>query len=178
MACLQNLKGIGLSCNTSTGGVSKVYICDYDAVKTVELNEDGSAISGITLENTAKFYPFYFRRGAASMTSTLNIDATNGVNYVSTDLVTTFSRMSTSKRVQMLALAVGQVACIVKDANGKSWYLGYSNPVEATTGTGQTGAAMTDANSYSITLNDSGAFPLPVEFDYSSLVAEVTPDNE
>lgn len=112
------------------------------------------------------------------MTSTLNIDATNGVNYVSTDLVTTFSRMSTSKRVQMLALAVGQVACIVKDANGKSWYLGYSNPVEATTGTGQTGAAMTDANSYSITLNDSGAFPLPVEFDYSTLVAEVTPDNE
>lgn len=178
MACLTNLKGIGQSCNSSVGGVKKVNMCDYDAVKSITLNEDGSAITGITLEATNKFYPFAFRRGAASMTSTLNIDTAAGVNYVSTELVVTFSRMSASKRMQMAALSVGQVACIVEDANGKSWYLGYTNPVEATTGTGQTGAAMSDANSYSITLSDAGAFPLPVDFDYSDLVAEVSADTE
>ena len=98
------------------------------------------------------------------MTSTLNVDPANGVNYVSTDLVLLFTRMETTKRIEMAALAVNELAVIVKDANGKYWYLGYDEPVAASAGDGQTGTARGDGNRYSITLQDtSTSWPYEVD---------------
>ena len=61
-------------------------------------------------------------------------------------------------------MATGEMAVIVKDNNGKFWYLGYDEPVMASAGDGQTGTAASDANRYSITLQDQSlAFPYEVE---------------
>ena len=62
--------------------------------------------------------------------------------------------METAKRLEMSALALGQLAVIVEDSNGKYWYLGKDDYVSASAGAGNTGTAKGDSNNYSLTLKD------------------------
>lgn len=170
MACTQTLGGIPKDCSTSMGGIVEVHIANYDDVAEKTLTDD--IIKTITMSKTSepapKFKKYTFPKGTGSMTSTLNVDAANGVNYVSTELALQFKKMETAKRVEIAALAVGELAVIVKDANGKYWYLGYDEPVTASAGDGSTGTAATDANKYGITLLDN-AQTFPYEVDAAAL---------
>lgn len=162
MPCSVALSGLARDCATSMGGIVEAYIANYDDV-TAKTVTDGQ-VSAVTMATGKHFLRYTFRKGTGSMTSTLNVDAANGVNYVSTDLVLLFTRMETTKRIEMAALAVNELAVIVKDANGKYWYLGYDEPVTASAGDGQTGTARGDGNRYSITLQDTSAsFPYEVD---------------
>lgn len=178
--CNQTLNGLGLSCDTSLGGIKEVYIANYADVVKPEVDETSGDIKTIEMvelkdaegnpipdkdgkNKTAKFMPFAFRKQTGSMTSTLNVDETNGVNYVSTELNLVFTKLETVKRVQMSALSQGQLAVIVKDSNNKYWYLGYDDYVSATAGTGETGTAKGDRNAYTITLRDeSDTYPFEI----------------
>lgn len=158
MACSctnQTIAGLCRDCEGSLGGIVSVYLANYkENIFTVT----SGAVSAV--DSAVSFYEYQFRKNTGSMTSTLNIDPANGVNFVQTDLVMLFSRMETKKRIEMAALSVGQLAGIVKDANGKYYALGVSEPLEASAGDGQTGTARTDGNRYSITLTDNqSTFP-------------------
>lgn len=160
--CLQVLSGITNDCSSSIGGVKEVYIANYEDVNTVTVGEDG-IISAITMNKEAKFHTYQFRKQTGSMTSTLNVDATAGTNYVSTVLSLVFTKMETAKRIEVAALAVGQLAVIVRDSNNKLWYLGYNDYVSATNGSGNTGTAKGDSNNYTVELTDeSDSFPYEV----------------
>lgn len=164
MGCFSINKGINAACDTSMGGIKKVFLLNTDVVFNLGTEGAGEelimSVSGTTTANT---FEFRFKKGAASMTSTLTVDAANGVNYVSTELQMTFTKMEAGKRTAIAALAVGQVKGIVVDANGNAWALGYDEPLEATAGTGQTGAAKGDGNNYQITLTDESiSFPYAV----------------
>lgn len=162
MACNQTLSGLVNDCATSMGGIVEAYIANYDDVESVTVTED--KITAITMADSAKFKKYYFRKGTGNFTSTLNVDAANGVNYVSTDIVLLFSRMETTKRVEMAALSVNDLVMIVKDSNGVYWYFGKDEPVTASAGDGQSGTARTDGNRYSITLQDNcSTWPYEVE---------------
>ena len=148
--CSQTLKGLPVQCDTSKGGIKEVYIASmpesgvtltYDSAETVV-----TAISGCS------FYKYNFKRNTGSMTSTLNVDAANGTNYVSTDLVLQFNKMETAKRIEMSALSLGELLVVCVDSNNKAWVLGIDEPVSASAGTGQTGQAKSDGNYYQITL--------------------------
>lgn len=141
------------------GGIKKAYIANYDDVTAITVTTD--QITALTMATGAKFKEFAFRKGSSSFTSTLNVDPTNGISYVSTEINLVFSRMETTKRIEMAALAVGELAVIVEDMNGKLWYFGKDEAVVASAGDGVTGAARTDRNGYSITLQDNcTTFPL------------------
>ena len=73
---------------------------------------------------------------------------------MTSELLLQFNRMQTTARVEVTALALADLVVIVKDANGKYWYLGKDEPVNASAGDGQTGTARGDANRYTITLQD------------------------
>lgn len=162
MACSQTLSGLIRDCEASVGGIASVFIANAEEVSSVTV-ADGK-ISDIKMADTKKFKSYAFRRGTGSMSSTLNVDPTSGVNYVSTELLLQFNRMEVTKRVEMAALAVNDLAVIVKDANGKYWYLGLDEPVTASAGDGQTGTARGDANRYTITLLDnSKSFPCEID---------------
>lgn len=163
MSCAnQTITGIEKDCSTSKGGINVVYLLNYDDVKSVETTE--GKITGITVAEGKKFLAYNFRKGTGSMTSTLNVDPANGVNYVTTDLALTFLKMDTAKRIEMSALAVNELVAIVKDANGVYWYLGMDEAIAATAGDGATGTARGDGNRYTITLQDtSSTFPFEVE---------------
>ena len=168
MACTTAvLSGLTLDCETSKGGIQKVWIANFDqtvadAVAAVAATADSIAYSAITASSVT-WYAYEFKRGTGSMTSTLNVDDANGVNYVSTDLLLQFGRMEARKRAEMKALSLNETMALVKDMNGKVWFIGYSAPVIASTGSGQTGQAITDGNFYQITLQaNDDSYPVEV----------------
>ena len=163
MACSQLLNGIAADCQTNVGGVREVYIANYGDVTTVEVDETSNMIKTITMADTAKFKKYAFKKNTSSMTSTLNVDPANGVNFVQTDLSLVFAKQETVKRMEIAKLSLGELRVIVLDANGKYWFLGQEEFVSATAGTAETGVNRTDGNKYTITLTDySSSYPYEV----------------
>lgn len=163
MSCTSyTLKGLARDCSQSMGGIKTVYIANYADVQ--EVTVDDEKITGVTMVDSAKFHTYNLRKGAGSFTSTATIDNANGINYVTTDLVFNMLKMDTTKRVEMTALSLNELAVIVEDANGAYWYLGKDEAVASTTGTGATGTARTDGNMYTITLQDTSlTYPYEIE---------------
>ena len=151
--CNQTLAGIQLDCTNSMGGIKRVYIANYGDVESVTVGADGE-ISAISMVDNVKFKPYQFRKQTGSMTSTLNVDETTGLNYVSTELSLVFTKQETAKRLEIAALSIGQLAVIVEDCNGKFTYLGKDDYVSASAGGAQTGTSKGDQNSYTLTLKD------------------------
>ena len=162
MSCIQTLSGLAKDCAANMGGIVEVMIANFADVTGVTITD--GIVSAVTMATDAKFKKYSFAKNTGSLTSTYNIDAASGVKYVTSDLLLQFNRMETSKRVEITALSLGDLAVIVKDANGKYWYLGKDEPVNASAGDGQTGTARGDANRYTITLQDE-SLEMPYEVD-------------
>ena len=164
MACSQVLNGIAADCQTNVGGVREIYIANYSDVTTIEVDEVSNMIDTITMAETAKFKKYAFKKNTSSMTSTLNVDPANGVNFVQTDLTVVFAKQETVKRMEIAKLSLGELRVIVKDANGKYWFLGQEEFVSATSGSAETGTNRQDGNKYTIVLSDySSSYPYEVD---------------
>lgn len=169
MSCIQTLSGLTRDCAANMGGILEVMIANADDVSGVTITE--GIITAISMAASAKFKKYYFNKNTGNLTSTYNLDPASGVRYVTSELLLQFNRMETTKRVEITALALGDLAVIVKDANGKYWYLGKDEPVNASAGDAQTGTARGDANRYTITLQDN-SLEMPYEVD-SSIVDDL-----
>ena len=161
MACTQTLSGIARDCLGNNGGIKTVWLANWDNVAS--LTESSGAITAITMSNSEKFKKYEFPRNTSSLSSNYAVNAENGTSYVETDLLMVFTRMDTSKRLEIVAMAQGLLAAFVEDNNGKIWYLGHDFPVTINAGDGLTGTARGDRNGYSITLRDESAEP-PMPF--------------
>ena len=171
--CNQTLAGIPFDCSNSLGGIKAVYIANHSDVDgfTYE-NDTMGKIKGLVMKDNATFKPYRFRKQTGSMTSTLTVDETAGVNYVTTELSLVFGKMETTKRLEIAALSKGQLAVIVEDSNGIFWYLGEDEYVSASAGGGNTGTAKGDQNAYTITLKDE-SLSFPKEIEKSGVMAVV-----
>ena len=164
MACSQVLNGIAADCQTNVGGVREVYIANYSDVTAIEVDDSSNMIKTITMADSAKFKKYAFKKNTSSMTSTLNVDPANGVNFVQTDLTVVFAKQETVKRMEIAKLSLGELRVIVLDANGKYWFLGQEEFVSATSGSAETGTNRTDGNRYQIVLSDySSSYPYEVD---------------
>lgn len=160
MSCVQTLSGLARDCSANMGGIIEALIAPYDDVTGITVTD--GVISAITMASSKKFKKYNFNKGTGSLTSTYSIDPASGVRYVTSDLLLQFNRMETTKRVEITALAMSDLIVIVKDSNGKYWYLGKDEPVCASASDGQTGTARSDVNRYTITLQDTST-ELPFE---------------
>ena len=170
MACNQTLTAILKDCSPSMGGIIEAMFVNKEDVQEVTLADD--MVNAITMTSSKKFVKFQFARNTGSMSSNYTIDPTTGVKFVTTDLVLVFNRMETSKRVAIKALMQNDLVAIVKDANGKYWYLGYDEALNATAGDGLTGTARADRNGYSATLQDN-SHEMPYEVNPEIIAALV-----
>lgn len=177
MACKSfALSGIAMGCKDVMGGIKEVYIIKSNNVLGKTLNTEESQIATITLDSSEKFKTYKFRKGTAAMTSTAASDDTIGNFSVTTELTLQFSKMETSKRLEIMALCLEDVEVMVLDWNGKYWYLGYNFPVSATAATAQTGTAATDLNGYNVTLTDtSNEFPFEVPESVAEELIQAAP---
>lgn len=158
------LSGLNAGCKDSVGGVAKVWLADYNAVSW----DVSTGTHTIKPDATTAFKVYNLRKGAASLTSTLTVNDNSG-NYFSSELTMNFLKMETSKRIEVMAMLMGQATGIVKDRNGKYWAIGVDNPLEGSAGTGETGTASSDANQYSVTISVDDA-ELPMEITDSSTI--------
>lgn len=144
------------------GGIVEVYLANFADVTGVTVTS--GSISAIQKATGAKFYKYEFARNTGSLSSNYTVDNSTGAKYVISDLLLVFNRMDTAKRIEISALAQGDLVAVVKDANGKHWYLGKDEPISISAGDGLTGTARGDRNGYSITLQDNSA-EMPYEVD-------------
>lgn len=170
MGCSVTLAGIASDCLSNKGGVKAVYLANKSDVTSVDLSDN--VITGITMTSSAKFKKYDFRKDSATMTSTLTVGDNGGSNYISTVLSMSFNRMEAAKRLEMNAMAMGELVALVEDRNGTVFYLGYDDPIKASNGTGETGDVRASVNQYTIELTDeSDDFPYTVA---SNVIATVT----
>lgn len=159
------LSGLNAGCKDSVGGVAKVWLADFASV-TWSINESTYTA---TPDATSGFKVYNLRRGAGSMTSTLTVNDNAG-SYFTTEIAMNFLKMETAKRLEVMAMLMGQCTGIVKDRNGKYWAIGISNPLEGGAGTGETGTAASDANQYTVTISVDDA-ELPYEITDATTIA-------
>lgn len=175
MPCAQTLSGLVHDCAANMGGIKAVYLANKTDVDTITVASD--KITGITMAAAAKFHKYEFARRTGSLSSNWQVNAENGTKFVQTNLLLVFNRMETTKRVEIAAMAAGELVAIVEDNNGVYHYLGMEAPLEISAGDGLTGTATADRNGYSITLQDESR-GLPMEVlvgdggvDLSTIVA-------
>lgn len=157
MACTSyTMGGLAVGCKDSIGGIKKAWFAPYGVATSVAQN-----VLTINSSDISKFKVYNFRKATGSMTSTLNTSESAG-NSFTTEVNLQFLKQETSKRLEVMALLMNEMQGVVKDGNGKYWFLGYDYPIEASAGTAETGTAMTDLNGYNITITDSSV-ELPYE---------------
>lgn len=165
MSCASyTLSGLAVGCKDSIGGIKKVWFAPTGVAVSVSQN-----VLTIDSADISKFKVYELRRATSSMTSTLNTSDTAG-NSFTTELTLQFLKQETSKRLEVMALFMNELVGVVKDGNGKYWYLGKDYPLEATAGTAETGTAMTDLNGYNLTISDN-SIELPYEITDSTVIA-------
>ena len=86
------------------------------------------------------------------MTSTLTVNDNAG-SYFTTEVTMNFLKMENAKRLEVMAMLMGQCTGVVKDRNGRYWAIGMENPLEGSAGTGETGTAVSAANQYTVTIS-------------------------
>lgn len=163
------LEGMNVSCKeTSFGGIKEVLIAPYDYVASVSV---ASGMLTPTMVGTGlngkKFKQYKLLKSTGGLTSTLNTSETTA-SYFTSEVTLQFMKMETSKRIEIMALMMTPCAVIVKDANGKYWYLGKDNYVECSAGSATTGTASSDSNHYELTLTDISV-ELPYEVPASAI---------
>jgi len=178
MACSSiTLAGINTGCKDNMGGIKEVYIIKKDYIESVTLTSNAiSAITVSVVDPTAAtpedqpWSTYKFRKGTSQFTSTMTTDDAAGTMSFETVLALQFSKQETSKRLEIMALCMDDVAVIVLDNNGKYWYLGYDQPVTATAATAQTGTAFGDFGGYNVELTDNSK-ELPYEVTATAIAA-------
>ena len=168
------LEGMNVMCKEpSFGGIKEVLVALYDDVASTSV-DSGTTMLTPTMVSGKKFKQYKLLKSTGGLTSTLNTSETS-TSYFTNEVTLQFMKMETTKRIEIMALMMSACAVIVKDANGKYWYLGKDNYVECSAGSATTGTAASDANHYELTLSDTSS-ELPYEVDstvISTIVDEV-----
>lgn len=170
MPCAQTLSGLARDCNPNVGGIKAAWISNF--VDVSGLTIANSKITAVTMAQDQKFKKYNFRPATSNFESTLNSSEENGPQDVTTLINLVFGRMETTKRIEVEALSLGELAMIVKDNNDVYWYFGKDNPVFAPSGTAASGTARSDRNGYNITLQDN-AKTWPFEIDPSAITTDI-----
>ena len=171
MACTQTLNGLTRDCEANTGGVKNVYIANYDDVEGLTFTS--GVVTAITMATGKKFKRYHFKRGQASVVQTSQYNEAGDYAGESNVLSINFLRQDATKRLEMIALSVAELAVIYEDNNGTFFYLGADRPVLRTGGESGSGAAITDTNRYGLELTDqSNALPPTISSDAVAAVID------
>lgn len=141
----------GTSCTANPGGVSEIYLVNFDDITTVTLT--GGTVSAILDSGvTASFFPYTFRRNVASVAEDLTKDLTTGSSFYTQTGVIVLDKIEKTKRDELSLLDTALVMYIAKHTNGSFWLYGSTDGAYVSTNTSTTGTAKADQNGYTVTL--------------------------
>lgn len=162
MATCDITSGFTLGCRDSAGGIKNLYILS-GSVDTI-VNASEGLISEMTGSGT--FYKFELFRQTSDYTETITSTPENGTVFYEQAVNAIFFKLQSATRNQMKVLAQNPNLKVIVETNngsvdgvGKFFYLGQSNGLQLTGGTGATGTSLGDLNGY--TLDFTGQEPEP-----------------
>lgn len=154
MACALT-QGYTLDCRDSLGGITEVYFIASSDVASV--TEASGVISSLTKSAGKRFYKYELTKGTSMFTETISANVQNGTLYYTTELTIILNKLQANTRNEILLLAQNRLNAVVKDSNGKFWYLGKTRTLDLTGGSAATGTAEGDRSGYTLTF--AGAEP-------------------
>ena len=148
MSC-EALISIEKPCDSNTGGIRTVWICQQENVTAATVSANEWTVSTLTLTANANVYAI--NRNTGNYTEETAQDLLSGSTVVTQTITLMFNRRDKDKSEAIHVLGSGQqyLAVFVLDANGKYWY--FENVQLTATGEGS-GTARQDGSKYSVTL--------------------------
>lgn len=150
MACVSFSGGIAKDCENNIGGLTKLYLTDFDNV--VGLTASGGTVSVIQLASATQFYEFEFNRNSATYTEDLVKSVEAGSALFEQTITVTIPRRDVQKRNTLALLTQRDLAVIIKDSNGFYWLPGQVEGVYLSESTSTSGTAKADGSNYVLTL--------------------------
>jgi len=168
--------GHSLGCRDNAGGIKALYILSGSVTTITEASNE---ISGIT--GSGVFYQFDLTRGTSDFTETINGSTENGTVFYEATVNAVFLKLQTNIRNQMKILAQNPDLKMVVETNNnqsgsKYLYVGRVYGAQLNGGQGQTGTAIGDANSYTLTFTAQEPNPADIitGTDLSSVLSGIT----
>lgn len=150
MACVSFSGGIAKNCENNVGGLTKVYLTDFDNI--TGYTQSGGTVSTITMASMSYFYEFEFNRNSATFTEDLVKSVEAGSALFEQTLTLTIPRREVSKRNTLSLLTQRDLAVIIRDSNGLYWYPGQVEGMYLSESTSTSGTAKADGSNYVLTL--------------------------
>ena len=155
MAC--NLsKGRAVNCKDNQGGISRIWITDFDSLGTMTLGSNDE-ITDAT--GTATLFQYDLKGSANTMETTATTSRDNGSAFFSTTLSVTLPKLTKEDMKELKLLAYGRPQIIVEDRNSNFLLLGKEHGCELTNATISTGGAMGDMNGYVMEFQSEEVLP-------------------
>jgi hypothetical protein len=139
------------NCNYSVAGVKALYLYNYDSENTYTPDSATTAITAITLADSAKAYKVDFVENTASFSDELAVNG-NGGKYRTHTVNFTLNEYDYNILNQGDALSLGRFTVVVVDKSGRIVVLGRINGLSATAFNYASGAAEADANGWTVTM--------------------------
>ena len=165
------LTTIDTACGSNLPSIKRMWIGNFGSLSTVEYNyvtgvTDGDGkqvvenVKNLAIDTTAEapqyWVEYNFRKNTCSAGSEMTVND-NGTHYFTNTVNMVFAKQDTPKRLNIEAIASGDVAVIYEDGNGKYWLMNPNDEVNLSTATAETGTAVGDANQYTLTLSQNSA---------------------
>jgi len=142
----------GVACGSNPGGVSEIYLANFDDISFTLTGGTVSAMLGPSGATADFMYEYTFRRNTASVNEDLTKDIATGSLFYTQTATIVLDKQDKTKRDQLMLLDNALVMYIAKHTNGTYWLYGAEDGSYVTTNAATTGTAKTDQNGYTITM--------------------------
>lgn len=137
-------------CSYFAGSIKELYLANYAEVSGFTTDSTG-VITGATMSGAATFFEYQASTETAGFTQELVVSGDK--KFFNQTLTFNIQGLTQLKNNEMENLFLAKMVAIAVDYNGRAWLLGWSNPLRATAGSANIGAALTDDNGYVVTLS-------------------------
>jgi len=144
------INGDELDCRDSVGGISEIYMTEFDHKLT--LTESSGIVTAHTLTGGNRYWTFQVDKEDAELTENGQGSLENGTTFVEQTLTFSMKKWSAAKRNKVRLLSLNRLLVIVKYKNGDYLMLGKTGGMDVTTFEGKSGKAMGDMNGFNLTL--------------------------
>ncbi len=134
---------IAWDCRTESGGISAIYVVEYDATDAV--TKSSGEISAHTLVNSRVYFKWEIPEETASLSAPIQVSQENGTVAYEATLSLRLNGLTQAKINELKLAAKTRLRIIVKDNEGSYWMMGALKGANMVDGTSiEIGAGMQD----------------------------------
>lgn len=171
MACSNLTAGLTLDCNSSQGGIDKIFIANGPVE---DITETSGVISAITVGGSAlapaDFFTFETPRQTSSVSEEVAVSQENGTVTYTQSLTLVLNKLEAAKRNQILLMAEATSMVVVAKTNsGKYLSIGIERGAYLGSASANSGVAYSDREGYELVITGIEEAPM---YEVDSAIVE------